>query len=250
MEEVRAARLALAKVWHPDRFENDAPLRARAETKLKEINWAYETLVEHLDTSATASSPNSTASDRGQTESERTTSQSASTNPFGATEPSAAETAGGRGKPGTAFWASVALVASLIALSGGSLWALIPLFLPIWLLIRTTSVRRNAVVHVVLSFAALVSVFLVLDPRPASFVGAALGAFVLTYLVARLAAWMRATASGSYQVESVVWTVSLVGLGCAVIRALVPTPPLSDAWLYLCWVPVIVLLEKRRLSVN
>jgi hypothetical protein len=44
-EEVRRAWLDLTKVWHPDRFGNDADLRRKAEQKLKEINEAYETIL-------------------------------------------------------------------------------------------------------------------------------------------------------------------------------------------------------------
>jgi hypothetical protein len=43
-EELKQAYHDLVKVWHPDRFPNDAGLRSRAETRLKEINEAYEAL--------------------------------------------------------------------------------------------------------------------------------------------------------------------------------------------------------------
>jgi hypothetical protein len=42
--EIKDAYRALAKVWHPDRFQNDEQLRGRAEEKLKEINSAYQVL--------------------------------------------------------------------------------------------------------------------------------------------------------------------------------------------------------------
>lgn len=41
-KEIREAYLDLVKVWHPDRFPNDAKLRQKAQEKLKEINIAYE----------------------------------------------------------------------------------------------------------------------------------------------------------------------------------------------------------------
>jgi hypothetical protein len=42
--EIKDAYRVLAKVWHPDRFQNDEQLRGRAEEKLKEINSAYQVL--------------------------------------------------------------------------------------------------------------------------------------------------------------------------------------------------------------
>jgi hypothetical protein len=42
--DVRQAYLDLAKVWHPDRFHDDARLRERAELQLTEINEAYAIL--------------------------------------------------------------------------------------------------------------------------------------------------------------------------------------------------------------
>ena len=45
-EEVRRAWRDLTKVWHPDRFAHDAELQRKAEEKLKEVNAAYETIVE------------------------------------------------------------------------------------------------------------------------------------------------------------------------------------------------------------
>lgn len=49
--EIKDAYRTLAKVWHPDRFQNDQNLRLKAEEKLKEINSAYQLL-----TTATAES--------------------------------------------------------------------------------------------------------------------------------------------------------------------------------------------------
>ena len=47
-DEVKHAYRELAKVWHPDRFGNDAKLKERANTKLGEINAAYERLKNHF----------------------------------------------------------------------------------------------------------------------------------------------------------------------------------------------------------
>ncbi len=43
-EDVKRAYRDLTKVWHPDRFGDDAALRRKAEEKLKAINEAYETI--------------------------------------------------------------------------------------------------------------------------------------------------------------------------------------------------------------
>lgn len=44
-DEMQRAHRDLTKVWHPDRFANDAALRRKAEEKLKAINEAYETIL-------------------------------------------------------------------------------------------------------------------------------------------------------------------------------------------------------------
>ena len=43
-KEVQQAYRELVKVWHPDRFREDAALAAKADEKLKEINEAYRIL--------------------------------------------------------------------------------------------------------------------------------------------------------------------------------------------------------------
>src|SRR3989338_448363 len=47
--EVKQAYRDLVKVWHPDRFTHDIKLQKRAEEKLKEINDAYQRIVDHLN---------------------------------------------------------------------------------------------------------------------------------------------------------------------------------------------------------
>src|SRR5262245_27680018 len=49
-EEVRAAYRELVKVWHPDRFANDPGLRAKADRRLQEINYAYAVLQDRTET--------------------------------------------------------------------------------------------------------------------------------------------------------------------------------------------------------
>ncbi|MGA3045178.1 MAG: J domain-containing protein [Terracidiphilus sp.] len=55
--EVRSSYLTLVKVWHPDRFQNDAKLKEAAEKKLKDINSAYEFLTLTLQERAEWQSP-------------------------------------------------------------------------------------------------------------------------------------------------------------------------------------------------
>ncbi|MGA1868969.1 MAG: J domain-containing protein [bacterium] len=43
-EEIKCAYRELVKKWHPDLFYQDSTLRQRAETKLKQINKAYNQL--------------------------------------------------------------------------------------------------------------------------------------------------------------------------------------------------------------
>jgi preprotein translocase subunit Sec63 len=43
-QAVKEAYRDLMKVWHPDRFGTDARLREKAQTKLTEVNAAYEHL--------------------------------------------------------------------------------------------------------------------------------------------------------------------------------------------------------------
>src|SRR6266446_66885 len=43
-EDIKRAWRDLTKVWHPDRFQGDPRMEAKAEEKLKEINQAYERL--------------------------------------------------------------------------------------------------------------------------------------------------------------------------------------------------------------
>ena len=48
-EAIRQARRKLVARWHPDRFEHDDRMKARATEKLKRINQAYEVLVQHRE---------------------------------------------------------------------------------------------------------------------------------------------------------------------------------------------------------
>jgi hypothetical protein len=44
LDEIKHAYRHLAKIWHPDRFENDPTMQSQAEERLKELNWAYDIL--------------------------------------------------------------------------------------------------------------------------------------------------------------------------------------------------------------
>ena len=45
LEDAKQSYKDLVQVWHPDRFTHSPRLQERAETKLKQLNLAYETLV-------------------------------------------------------------------------------------------------------------------------------------------------------------------------------------------------------------
>ena len=47
-QEIKDAYRDLMKVWHPDRFSHDSRLQEKANEKLKEINLAYERLLEYV----------------------------------------------------------------------------------------------------------------------------------------------------------------------------------------------------------
>jgi len=44
LAEVKESYRVLVRVWHPDRYQHDNKLRAKAEEKMKKINEAYEVL--------------------------------------------------------------------------------------------------------------------------------------------------------------------------------------------------------------
>lgn len=48
-DQVKSSYRELVKVWHPDRFGHDVKLKARANSKLMEINQAYESLKAHFE---------------------------------------------------------------------------------------------------------------------------------------------------------------------------------------------------------
>jgi hypothetical protein len=47
IEEVKKTYRDLVQVWHPDRFSSNERLQAKAQEQLKEINLAYDYLIEH-----------------------------------------------------------------------------------------------------------------------------------------------------------------------------------------------------------
>lgn len=49
VDAAHSAYRDLVRVWHPDRFVGDPRLQKRAEERVKLLNTAYETLVQHLE---------------------------------------------------------------------------------------------------------------------------------------------------------------------------------------------------------
>jgi hypothetical protein len=80
LEQVKQAWRDLVKVWHPDRFPNDAKLQRKAQERLKDINCAYEILEQYLTSSTppphSRSSTSQTANPRQQQRSEPRASES------------------------------------------------------------------------------------------------------------------------------------------------------------------------------
>ena len=127
LEQVKQAWRELVKVWHPDRFPNDAKLQRKAQERLKEINLAYERLEEFL-TSGTPpphSRPSSSQSSDTAREQSRQRQESESkrtqTSP---PPPSPSEQVGSEPKKSRAgmVWAAIAVIVVLViwALSGGN----------------------------------------------------------------------------------------------------------------------------------
>lgn len=48
LDQIKAARKELHQVWHPDRFEHNPKLAVKASEKTKEINEAYEKLIDFI----------------------------------------------------------------------------------------------------------------------------------------------------------------------------------------------------------
>jgi hypothetical protein len=63
LEQVKQAWRELVKVWHPDRFPNDAKMQRKAQERLKAINGAYEVLTQFLASGTTTSEKQTAASD-------------------------------------------------------------------------------------------------------------------------------------------------------------------------------------------
>lgn len=63
LEQVKQAWRELVKVWHPDRFPNDAKMQHKAQERLKAINGAYEILTEFLASGTSPGGRDTTSSD-------------------------------------------------------------------------------------------------------------------------------------------------------------------------------------------
>jgi len=69
--EIKRAYRQLAMVWHPDRFEEDSELHARAHEKFKQIGEAYRYLVDHTsDDNEESVSADESSNDEPSTENE------------------------------------------------------------------------------------------------------------------------------------------------------------------------------------
>lgn len=51
VDEIKEAFRQLAQIWHPDRYAYNPRLQEKAESKFKDINLAYQKLMEHFETS-------------------------------------------------------------------------------------------------------------------------------------------------------------------------------------------------------
>jgi hypothetical protein len=67
LEQVKQAWREQVKVWHPDRFPNDAKMQRKAQERLKDINGAYEILCQFL---ADGTSPRGSRAKSSDTKSE------------------------------------------------------------------------------------------------------------------------------------------------------------------------------------
>jgi outer membrane protein assembly factor BamE (lipoprotein component of BamABCDE complex) len=68
LEQVKQAWREQVKVWHPDRFPNDAKMQRKAQERLKDINGAYELLCQFL---ADGTSPRGGHTNSSNTKNER-----------------------------------------------------------------------------------------------------------------------------------------------------------------------------------
>jgi hypothetical protein len=100
-KEIQSAYRMLAKVWHPDRFVHDEPLRAKAQEKLQSINRAFEAIKgaplrqqEQRTPNRPAEPPPRNPSSQAEPRSARRPDSQAQTRP-----PKQAPSAGGSGAP-------------------------------------------------------------------------------------------------------------------------------------------------------
>jgi hypothetical protein len=89
LEAVKRAWREQVKVWHPDRFPNDAPLQKKAQERLKDINGAYAFLEKYLDSGTPPPGSHSASSQGTHSPQERTSARSASANGRAGPQPSA-----------------------------------------------------------------------------------------------------------------------------------------------------------------
>lgn len=83
LDQVKQAWRELVKVWHPDRFPNDAKLQRKAQERLKEINGAYGILEKYLTSNTPPPRSRPTSSQSSETNEQRNESKRPSTTSWG-----------------------------------------------------------------------------------------------------------------------------------------------------------------------
>lgn len=99
LQDAKRAYKDLVRVWHPDRFQNNARLKYKAEQRLREINLAYKFLCRHIESNQAGelSAPNSTLVHASSRDDPTDQSNRSGVPRYGANAPGMAR----KGQPGT-----------------------------------------------------------------------------------------------------------------------------------------------------